>query len=128
MLTKDNGAQVWLYEGREIPNIGLNAVAGRPPEEYGIEPASFDQMRPGCFEVAARVDDMNANGVLAGMCFPSFPQVAGQLFGLAKDKDVGLAMVRAYNDWHIDEWCAAAPGRFIPLGLPRICDAHLMAD
>jgi len=128
VVTMDDGAQVWLYEGREIPNIGLNAVAGRPPEEYGIEPASFDQMRPGCFEVAARVDDMNANGVLAGMCFPSFPQFAGQLFGLSKDKDVGLAMVRAYNDWHVDEWCGAAPGRFIPLGLPPIWDPQLMAE
>ena len=25
-------------EGKEIANIGLNAVAGRPPEEYGMEP------------------------------------------------------------------------------------------
>ena len=26
-------------------------------------------------------------------------------------------MIRAYNDWHIDEWCGAYPGRFIPLAL-----------
>ena len=128
LIRKDSGADVWTYEGREIPNIGLNAVAGRPPEEYGIDPASFDQMRPGCFEIGARVDDMNANGVLGAMCFPSFPQFAGQLFGLSQDKDVGLAMVRAYNDWHIDEWCGSAPGRFIPLSLPPVWDPQLMAD
>ena len=29
------------FEGSELPNIGLNAVAGRPPEEYGIEPTSL---------------------------------------------------------------------------------------
>ena len=35
--------------GRTIlPNIGLNAVAGKPPEEYGIEPTSFAEMRKGC--------------------------------------------------------------------------------
>ena len=33
---KDNGTDVWSYQGAEIPNIGLNAVAGKPPEEYGI--------------------------------------------------------------------------------------------
>src|SRR5205823_1493867 len=30
-------ADVWTFEGAEIPNVGLNAVAGRPPEEYGFE-------------------------------------------------------------------------------------------
>ena len=47
LVTKPDGADVWVYEGQEIPNIGLNAVAGRPPEEYGIEPTSFDEMRAG---------------------------------------------------------------------------------
>ena len=32
VVRKDDGSDVWAYEGREIPNIGLNAVAGRPPE------------------------------------------------------------------------------------------------
>ena len=31
---------------------------------------------------------------------------------------MALAMVRAYNDWHIDEWCGTYPGRFIPLSIP----------
>ncbi len=128
VIRKDSGAEVWSYEGQEVPNIGLNAVAGRPPEEYGIEPTTFDEMRPGCFQIAERIDDMNANGMLGSMCFPSFPQFAGQLFSLSKDKEVGLAMLRAYNDWHITEWCGGAPGRFIPLSLPPIWDPELMAD
>ena len=36
--TTADGNDVWFFEGQELPNIGLNAVAGRPPEEYGIEP------------------------------------------------------------------------------------------
>jgi predicted TIM-barrel fold metal-dependent hydrolase len=62
------------------------------------------------------------------MCFPSFPQFCGQLFSRTEDKTVALAMLRAYNDWHIDEWCGSAPGRFIPLSLPPIWDPQLMAD
>src|SRR5262245_64896498 len=50
VVRKDDGSDVWVYEGREIPNIGLNAVAGRPPDEYGMEPTSFDAIRDGCFE------------------------------------------------------------------------------
>ena len=128
IVRKDDGAEVWLYEGNEIPNIGLNAVSGRPPEEYGLEPTAFAEMRSGCYVIADRVADMNANGVLGSMCFPSFPQFCGQLFSRSQDKDVGLAMLRAYNDWHIDEWCGTAPGRFIPLSLPPIWDPQLMAD
>ena len=71
---------------------------------------------------------MNANGVLGSMCFPSFPQFCGQLFARTTDKDVGLAMLQAYNDWHIDEWCGTYPGRFIPLSLPPLWDPQLMAD
>ncbi len=37
----DRNIDVWMYEGDVIPNIGLNAVAGRPPEEYNVEPTSW---------------------------------------------------------------------------------------
>src|SRR5579871_1533698 len=123
-----SGDDVWFYEGNELPNIGLNAVAGKPPEEYGIEPTSFGEMRPGCYDIHQRIADMDANGVLGSMCFPSFPQFCGQLFSRTQDKDVALAMVRAYNDWHIDQWCGSYPGRFTPLSIPPIWDPQLMAD
>ena len=128
VVHKTDGTDVWLFEGRQLPNIGLNAVVGRPPEEYGMEPTSYEQLRPGCWNVDERIRDMNANGVLAQMCFPSFPQFAGQLFATCDDKALALALLRAYNDWHIDEWCGAYPGRFIPLALPAIWDPKLMAD
>ncbi|HWW54602.1 MAG TPA: amidohydrolase family protein [Acidimicrobiales bacterium] len=128
VVTKPDGTDVWLYEGNELPNVGLNAVAGRPPEEYGLDPTKFEDMRPGCYDIHERVRDMNVNGVLGSMCFPSFPQFCGQLFARTEDKDVGLAMLRAYNDWHIETWCGTYPGRFIPLALPPLWDPQLMAD
>jgi len=124
---RDDGSDVWVYDGNEIPNIGLNAVAGRPPDEYGMEPTSFEEIRSGCFDLSDRIDDMNANGVLGSMCFPSFPNLCGQLFSRSSDLDAGLAVLQAYNDWHIDEWCGGAPGRFIPLMLPPIWDPEAMA-
>jgi predicted TIM-barrel fold metal-dependent hydrolase len=128
LIRKDDGTDVWTYDGREIPNIGLNAVAGRPPEEYGMEPTSFDELRAGCYDIDERVRDMNVNGVVGSMCFPSFPNLCGQLFARSSDKDLGLAVLRAYNDWHIDEWCGSYPGRFIPLAIPPLWDPQLMAE
>ncbi len=125
-LTPD-GADVWVFNGTVIPNIGLNAVAGKPKSEYGVEPTAFDEMRPGCFDIAERIKDMDAGGVLASMCFPSFPGFAARLFSACADKDLALAVLQAYNNWHIEAWCGVAPDRFIPMGLPIIWDPELAA-
>lgn len=127
VIERPDGREMWLFEGVEIPNFGLNAVSGRPQEEYGIEPTRFDEIRRGCWDVDARIDDMNAGGVLASLCFPSFPQFCGQIFANTADKDLALATLRAYNDWHIEDWAGAHPGRFIPLSLVPYWDPELMA-
>ena len=92
-------------------------------------------MRKGCWDVDERIKDMNAGGVLGSLCFPSMPGFAGRIFAAAKDDDIAGAMVKAYNDWHVHEWCGRHPGRFIPLGLPMIWSAeetakevHRLAD
>ena len=128
VIKKEDGTDAWVFEGQEATNIGLNAVAGRPPDEYGIEPTHFTEIRPGCFDIHERIRDMNANGVLASMNFPSYPQFCGQYFARATDKNLALAVLRAYNDWHIDEWCGAYPGRMIPIALPPIWDVEKMAE
>jgi predicted TIM-barrel fold metal-dependent hydrolase len=128
VVTKADGTDCWQFEGQEATNVGLNAVAGRPPDEYGAEPTRFSEIRPGCFDIHERVRDMNANGVAAAMNFPSYPQFCGQYFARAEDKDLASAVLRAYNDWHIDEWCGTYPGRMIPLALGPIWDPRLMAD
>src|SRR5213078_4227111 len=64
VVRNERGDDVWVFDGGTIPNIGLNAVAGRPPEEYGVNPTSFEEMRPGCWDIHERVKDMSAGGVL----------------------------------------------------------------
>jgi predicted TIM-barrel fold metal-dependent hydrolase len=49
----------------------------------------------------------------------------GQIFAEAKDKEVGLACVRAYNDWMMEEWCGDSGGRLIPLCLIPLWDVGL---
>ncbi len=122
LLTLADGTNVWEYQGRKIPSVGLNAVVGRPPEEYGMEPTSFEQLREGCFDVHARVKDMNVNGMAASLNFASYPGIDGGMFIVADDKGQALTHLRAYNDWHVDEWCGAYPGRFIPCGILPLWD------
>jgi predicted TIM-barrel fold metal-dependent hydrolase len=122
-----DGSDQWSFCGINIPNVGLNAVAGRPKEEYGREPTSFDELRPGCFDVHERIKDMSAGGVLASLNFPSMVAFAGRLFAQLDDKDAALALLRAYNDWHIEDWCGSYPGRFIPLSITPLWDPQLAA-
>jgi predicted TIM-barrel fold metal-dependent hydrolase len=116
LRTSEAGTNYWEYLGKEIPSVGLNAVVGRPPEEYGMEPTAFSQLRAGCYDADERVKDMNVNGIASSLNFPSFPGLDGGLF-FAGQAGHGLQHLQAYNDWHIDQWCASNPGRFIPLGL-----------
>ena len=117
VIRRDDGTDAWLIEGKEIATFGLNAVQGRPRESWGSDPGSFDQVRPGTYDLTQRIRDMDVNGVLAAICFPSWPGIAGQFFVASDDKEFAAAMVSAYNDWHIDEWCNKAPGRFIPIAI-----------
>ena len=63
-----DGSDMWKFRDTVIPNVALNAVAGRPKEEYGIEPTGLDEIRKGCYDVDERVKDMNAGGILASIC------------------------------------------------------------
>lgn len=121
------GEDLWAVEDMTFPNMALNAVAGRRPEEYGMEPTCYEQLRKGTYDPIARVDDMNANGVLAGLNFPSVPGVCGQNLEKVKDKALAYAIVQTWNDWHVLEWCAAIPGRSIPLGIVPTWDPELAA-
>jgi predicted TIM-barrel fold metal-dependent hydrolase len=127
VVTRDDGAQAWVYDGDEVYSMGLNAVVGRPPEEWGLEPDRLEDMRKGCWDVNARINDMNIAGVLGSMSFPSYAQFCGQRFFRSKDKDLGLAVLQAYNDWHVDEWCGTHPDRLMPLGIVPLWDPELMA-
>ena len=76
-----------------------------------MEPARFDEMRPGCWDIDARVADMDVGGVWASLCFPSLiAGFAGDVFSRRKDPELGLACVRAWNDWHLEVWAGPTPG------------------
>src|SRR3984885_10650717 len=98
LRTTETGTNYWEYQGMKMPSVGLNAVVGRPLDEYGMEPTSLDQLRKGVYEVNARIDDMNVNGVAASLNFASCVGFDGGRFNKAPDKAKALVHLRAYND------------------------------
>ncbi|UGQ11001.1 amidohydrolase [Yinghuangia sp. ASG 101] len=123
----DTGLDFWVYDGKKFPSSGLSAVVGKSKEEFSPEPLPYSEMRPGCYDPVARVEDMNRAGILASLCFPTITRFCGQLFSEAKDLEFGFTCLQTYNDWIIEDWCGAAPGRYIPLILIPLWDPKLAA-
>jgi predicted TIM-barrel fold metal-dependent hydrolase len=121
-------ADWWHFEDtiQGIPQV--MACVGYAPEDFSIRPMQFAEMRPGCYDPAERLADMDIAKIERSLCFPNYPRFAGQRFTEATDKDLGLACVRAYNDWMVEEWCGDSNGRLIPLIIIPMWDAQLAAD
>jgi hypothetical protein len=118
VVVNDQGHEVWEFEGNSHYQPGMNAVAGRRPSSYGLEPFRFDQMRPGCYDPHERVKDMDLGGIWAAVNFPSMiTGFCGRVYSTAEDPELGHATTRAYNDWMVEEWWQQHPDRFIPLGM-----------
>jgi predicted TIM-barrel fold metal-dependent hydrolase len=118
-VVEKDGADIWVYDGKEIPNVGFNA-----------EPARFVDMRRGAWDIHERVRDLDLSGIYASLCFPSFlPGFGGQRLQLSTDDpELALAAVRAWNDWHIEVWAGTYPERIIPCQIPYMLDPEVGAQ
>jgi len=117
----------WLYEDLKVPQTRLSAAAGFDRDEVKVVGITYEEMRKGCWDPVARLEDMDANWTEAQMCFPSFPRFCGQTFMEAQDKELSDLCVKAYNDWMVEEWCGGSNGRLIPLTIVQLWDADLAA-
>lgn len=126
IVENDLGHQVWSFDGQLFTQVGMNAVAGRRPDTVKVEPFRFEHMRPGCYDIEARIGDMDLGGIWASMNFPSqITGFCGRVFFTAADRELGLACVRAWNDWLFEEWYSPHPDRIIPLGITYLADPQL---
>ena len=138
-MTEDGDwGDYWMYEDRLIyvhkrhVAIPLDATPDGDVSRFDrskmfIAAVTYDEMRPGCYDPAARVEDLALAHVDGSLAFPTFPRFCGQTFLEADDKDLALLCVRAYNDWMVEEWCAGSGGRLVPLCLIPLWDPVLAA-
>ncbi|MBX6389283.1 MAG: amidohydrolase [Frankia sp.] len=110
-IVEVDGRQAWLYEGEltYIPMGSCRALPGFSEAGYPPAPgtARYDEIRPGCYDPDERIKDMDIDGVWGQLCFPNYARFAGHRFFLnVSDHELGLACLRAYNDYLLDEWCA----------------------
>jgi predicted TIM-barrel fold metal-dependent hydrolase len=129
VVETSQGHEVWEFDGERYSQVGMNAVAGRRPETVKLEPFRFEQMRPGCYDIDARIRDMDINGVWASVNFPSMiTGFCGRVFSQCSDPELGLEVTRAWNDWLYEEWYSPYPERIVPLGITFLSDPEKGAE
>ncbi len=82
----------WCYEDHRASVKRTIAAAGFPAEEVVLRGVTYDEMRPGCWQPAARLVDMSLNGVQAQLCFPNYPRFCGQTIPVGKGPDTRAAV------------------------------------
>ncbi|MDG2306741.1 MAG: amidohydrolase family protein [Candidatus Binatia bacterium] len=107
-----------VFEGRRTPLLGINAMAGKKPEEFSWNVRRLNEQRAGGFEPNARLEDMDADHVQAEVIYGGGPLPS-------QDAELRHASYQVYNDWLAD-FCSADPKRLIGIAyLP--CDTPEMA-
>ena len=125
----DHGIDYWIFEDVRVPLLGADSIKGWEPMKGYLGPVNFDEIHPAVWNIHERVKAMDVNGVLASLNFPSAPfSFAGTRFLNMKDPELGLASMRAFNDWTIESWAGPYPDRIIPMSLMPLWDADLCAD
>jgi predicted TIM-barrel fold metal-dependent hydrolase len=120
-LVKDHmGGDAWLTSAGGQPDpIGLVSTPGMAWDNFRWFGVTYDEARPGCYNGAERLKDMDIDGTWAELLFP--PQrTIGHFLG-DDDDDVVLAGVDAYNNFLFEEFCAPDPKRLVGLAqMPSI--------
>lgn len=128
----EGGGQQWVFEDRVVPLWRHSAVAGMTPEEWlGPMIVSYEDIREGCYDPRSRLADMDADNVAACALYSSPAGIGfgGEMFAAAdKEPELGIAAMRAWNDWYLETWVAAAPDRFIPIQATWYLDARVAAE
>lgn len=120
----DDGTQAWVFEDQIVRTVRGNT---RTKPEFDQSPhgfARFDQMRPGCYDPVERLGEMDLDGVWAEINFPDFCRFAGHRFIVCNDKALANACIRAYNDFVVEEWCAADRARLHGVAVLPIWDVE----
>jgi predicted TIM-barrel fold metal-dependent hydrolase len=128
LIELGDGSQVWSYEYKMLFESGFCNVVGRDIDSWRSAPLRYDEVRPGSWNIDDRVADMDIDGVYAHTCFPSGVfGFGGRVFPFSKDAELGLATMRAYNAWHLEELAGKHPGRVIPMQCVWFTDPPIAA-
>lgn len=118
LVEHEEHGHLFIIDGLKPTPVGLAGAAGKPADELRLTGDTTRTIRSGGWDPAARLEDMDTDGVAAEVLYPSI----GMTLAQSADRDYQLACVRAYNDWMV-EFCSAGRGRLVGLAMIPTMDA-----
>lgn len=100
----------------------------QPPSNQFLTRAGYRDLHPSSFEPHARLEVMDELGVQASVLYPNLNLVISDLHEQVDDPEYKIQIIRAYNDWLVEEWASVNPERLIPVALVAYFDADVAAD
>jgi predicted TIM-barrel fold metal-dependent hydrolase len=112
LISLPDGGEGWLIEGQPLLRNGQN-ITGRGPIRFDVGSYYKPDGSPndGAGPAEQRLREQDEDGIDAEVLFP--PVFASRFLEGIKDRDVYVAMIRAYNTWLAQDYCAVAPDRLI---------------
>lgn len=114
----DRGGLFFVVDKQIPQQVNVNIAAGQNPEDYAeFFRLGLESGRPGGWDPAARLEDMDDDGVEASVLYTS---QGFSMFAIT-DGDYQAACFRAYNDW-LAEYCAHRPSRLAGIAMISLFD------
>jgi predicted TIM-barrel fold metal-dependent hydrolase len=124
----EHGNDWWVFDHDRVPLLGSDSWLGFEPGHAYLGQVNFDDLHPAVYDIHERVKHMDVAGIEASLCFASAPfGFAGTRFMKMRDPMLGLACLRAFNDWHLEEWAMPYPGRIIANQVTWLLDPEIAA-
>lgn len=97
--------------------LGGVGTPGGLVDPSAVAETTWDKAHPGGWDAAARVKDMDSEGIDTTVIYTS----VGLFFGGDEEPGLIAALCRAYNNW-IADFCKQAPGRFYAVACVPLMD------
>ena len=98
--------------------LGLAGSVGQRADDVLTGKIGYDDAPAGAFDGAARLKDMDTDGIDVAVLYPTI----GLSIGNAPP-GIAQGLCRAYNDW-LRDYCAAAPERLVGVGAVPMIDVE----
>jgi len=133
-----DGVDCWFVGDKKVGSVAassymhLDPETGerrrQPPSDEFLTNAGYRDLHPSSYDPHARMEVMDELGVQASVLYPNLNLVVSDLHEQVEDPEYKIQIIRAYNDWLVEEWASADRERLIPVALAAYFDTEVAAE
>ena len=122
MMPGADGGDGWSFDGGPPKRtFGIEAMAGRAKHEFQLEGLSWDEILKGNWDGAEHLKDMEKDGVDGCVVYPN----QAIFTYMTPERELGIACMRSYNDWLLEDFQSADPKRIAGLAMLPVDDGEV---